>query len=178
MMTQKILMIFTLLCLSFNLLVKERALAQPHARLDSLDWPALLIQLGDLPGRWVLSSMTASPPPKFKDVKLPPAAKVVNAQLNQGLAGVTVFIFNSAEDAESAWYQIHLELPEGEKEDPTIGEKAEYSSVIIAGVPAATAFVFTRCRAVVYISLTASEVPTVAHYARNLDKRLRTAICF
>ena len=149
--------------------------------LSDIELEEILVKDGDLPAGYSGAQISDTAPEMFDN--LPEAENTINQQLAKGgeqKGGVTVFLYDSQDNLDSAFFKIKTGFSE-EKQLDTVGEKAfiTYFSQDILGIKIQFGdLLFSRCNAVVHIRMTelSSEDSLIA-YAKRLDKRLSELVC-
>jgi len=149
--------------------------------LSDIQLEDILIEDGDLPAGYSGAQIRDTAPEMFDN--LPESENTINQQLAKGgeqKGGVTIFLYDSQKDLDSAFFKIKTGFSEEEQLEE-VGENGfiAYFSQDILGIKIQYGdLLFVRCNAVVHIRMTelSSEDSLIA-YAKRLDKRLSELVC-
>jgi len=149
--------------------------------LSDIELEEILIKEGDLPAGYSGAQIRDTAPEMFND--LPRSQNTIYQQLAKGgdqKGGVTIFLYDSQDDLDSAFFKIKTGFSE-EKQLEEVGEEGliTYFSQEILGIKIQFGdLLFVRCNAVVHIRMTdLSSENSLITYAKRLDKRLSELVC-
>lgn len=144
--------------------------------LSQINLEPLLVQSGDLPAGLSGSQVRDEAPEMFRD--MPKYENVIYQRFeNKGqvVGGITVFLYASGNDINSAYSSIEKGIGSGTEPLSDIGEKGIVAELSLLD-NTSTDILFVRCQAVVHIRMPGDKTDSTP-YARRLDKRITPVVC-
>ncbi len=150
--------------------------------LSEVNLDNLLLLPGDLPSEYIGQQISHTPPGIFESIQ--GAAQVAQEPFKAGSYtsdGIAIFLFSSPSDLDTAYKKVNEIISSGYLDPlPNIGEKAMIQELGQDTFDVTSVqVVFTRCHALVYFQLFASDATkdVATGYAQKLDARLSSVVC-
>lgn len=150
--------------------------------LSEVNLDNLLLLPGDLPSEYTGQQISHTPPGIFESIQ--GAVQVVQEPFKAGnytSDGIAIFLFSSSSDLDTAYKKVNEIISSGYLDPlPNVGEKAMIQELGQDTFDVTSVqVVFTRCHALVYFQLFASDATTdiAISYAQKVDARLSRLVC-
>jgi hypothetical protein len=155
--------------------------------LSEINFEEVLVREGDLPSTITAGQIRDDPPNEDFLTEIPTPDRTIYRQLDSSetnvQGGVTIFVYESEDDARTAFEVIDASLEARDYFDPPSSVPDTGNEAVVQGgidifrsVPDSF-FVFRRCNAVVHIEMRGGDDEESAGYAGRLDQRLEPLVC-
>lgn len=151
--------------------------------LSKLNLEELLFIKGDLPADYILGQIKNTPPVEI-NIQLPSSVNLVRQDIQKKpyiSDGITIALYESVSDIQDV-YKIFTKAMSEEDFDTIknvndVGENALITNA--QGSPSSVRLVFSRCHAIIYISLFSigANEETVITYGKRVDIRISPLVC-